>query len=146
MASATSRTCWIWAIWFALIYKASSVPRHHSDVLSTDHMPEKSCDDTLSESVTFEQIVNIPVHIQKYCSTEYKKPEQEHHICSATNISTDDPPQREQKDQQQSAMHTGIDKEKCITKFKTQYNKEKALITWIKANKIKILNSGIKAA
>ena len=39
-----------------------------------------------------------------------------------------------------------IDKEKCITEFKAQYNKEKALITWIKANKIKILNSGIKVA
>ena len=39
-----------------------------------------------------------------------------------------------------------IDKEKCITEFKAQYNKEKALITWIKANKIKILNSGIKIA
>lgn len=39
-----------------------------------------------------------------------------------------------------------IDKEKCITEFETQYNKEKALITWIKANKIKILNSGIKVA
>lgn len=37
-----------------------------------------------------------------------------------------------------------IDKEKCITEFKAQYNKEKALIEWIKANKIKILNSGIK--
>ncbi|HCJ14839.1 MAG TPA: hypothetical protein DHV77_06650 [Erysipelotrichaceae bacterium] len=39
-----------------------------------------------------------------------------------------------------------IDKEKCITEFKAQYNKEKALIAWIKANKIKILNSGIKVA
>lgn len=39
-----------------------------------------------------------------------------------------------------------IDKEKCINEFETHYNKEKALITWIKANKIKILNSGIKRA
>lgn len=35
-----------------------------------------------------------------------------------------------------------IDKEKCIKQFKAQYNKEKALITWIKTNKIKILNCG----
>lgn len=40
----------------------------------------------------------------------------------------------------------GIDKNKCITEFDKHYNKEKALITWIKANKIKILNSGIKVA
>ena len=33
-----------------------------------------------------------------------------------------------------------------ITEFEAHYNKEKALITWIKANKIKILNSGIKVA
>ena len=39
-----------------------------------------------------------------------------------------------------------IDKDKCITEFKAQYNKEKALIAWIKANKIRILNSGIKVA
>ena len=39
-----------------------------------------------------------------------------------------------------------IDKEKCIAEFKAQYNKEKTLIAWIKANKIKILNSGIKIA
>ena len=37
-----------------------------------------------------------------------------------------------------------IDKEKCIKEFEKQYNKEKALITWIKDNKIRILNSGIK--
>ena len=37
-----------------------------------------------------------------------------------------------------------IDKEKCIAEFKAQYNKEKALIAWIKVNKIRILNSGIK--
>ena len=36
--------------------------------------------------------------------------------------------------------------EKCIAEFKAQYNKEKALIAWIKANKIRILNSGIKVA
>ena len=35
---------------------------------------------------------------------------------------------------------------KSITEFKNQYNKEKALIAWIKANHIKVLNSGIKAA
>ena len=40
----------------------------------------------------------------------------------------------------------GIDKNKCITEFDKHYNKEKALITWIKANHIKVLNSGIKAA
>ena len=40
----------------------------------------------------------------------------------------------------------GIDKEKCIASFGKQYDKEKALITWIKANKIRILNSGIKVA
>ena len=39
-----------------------------------------------------------------------------------------------------------IDKEKCITEFKGQYDKEKALIAWVKANKVKILNSGIKVA
>ncbi len=39
-----------------------------------------------------------------------------------------------------------IDKEKCVTEFENQYNKEKALIAWIKANKLKILNSGIKIA
>lgn len=37
-----------------------------------------------------------------------------------------------------------IDKTKCITEFNNCYNKEKALITWIKAHKIKVLNSGIK--
>lgn len=40
----------------------------------------------------------------------------------------------------------GIDKNKCITEFDKHYNKEKALITWIKANHIKVLNSGIKVA
>lgn len=39
-----------------------------------------------------------------------------------------------------------IDKTKCITEFDNCYNKEKALITWIKAHKIRILNSGIKVA
>lgn len=39
-----------------------------------------------------------------------------------------------------------IDKKKCITSFKQQYDKEKALIEWIKTNNIKILNSGIKIA
>ena len=37
-----------------------------------------------------------------------------------------------------------IDKNKCIDNFEKQYNKEKALIEWIKTNKIKVLNSGIK--
>lgn len=40
----------------------------------------------------------------------------------------------------------GIDKNKCITNFKQQHIKEKALIEWIKKNNIKILNSGIKVA
>lgn len=39
-----------------------------------------------------------------------------------------------------------IDKNKCVNEFKRCYDKEKALIEWIKANKIKILNSGIKKA
>ena len=37
-----------------------------------------------------------------------------------------------------------IDKTKCCIEFEKHYNKEKALIKWIKTNKIKILNSGIK--
>ena len=40
----------------------------------------------------------------------------------------------------------GIDKDKCITEFNKCYNKEKKLIEWIKANKIIVLNSGIKIA
>lgn len=40
----------------------------------------------------------------------------------------------------------GIDKNKCITEFDKHYNKEKALIAWIRANRIKVLNSGIKVA
>ena len=39
-----------------------------------------------------------------------------------------------------------IDKNKCVNEFKRCYDKEIALIEWIKANKIKILNSGIKIA
>ena len=39
-----------------------------------------------------------------------------------------------------------IDKDKCITEFDDCYKKEKALITWIKTHKIKVLNSGIKTA
>ena len=39
-----------------------------------------------------------------------------------------------------------IDKDRCIIKFEDCYNKEKVLIEWIKANKIKVLNSGIKIA
>jgi hypothetical protein len=37
-----------------------------------------------------------------------------------------------------------IDKGKCINEFENCHNKEKALIEWIKTNKIKVLNSGIK--
>jgi hypothetical protein len=36
-----------------------------------------------------------------------------------------------------------ISKSKCINKFENCYTKEKALIEWIKDNKIKVLNSGI---
>lgn len=39
-----------------------------------------------------------------------------------------------------------IDKEKCTAEFSIHYDREKDLILWIKQNKIKILNSGIKAA
>ena len=39
-----------------------------------------------------------------------------------------------------------IDKNKCGKEFETFYNKEKALIEWIRANKLKVLNSGIKVA
>ena len=39
-----------------------------------------------------------------------------------------------------------IDKAKCIAEFSKHYKKEKALIEWIKANRIRILNSGIKIA
>lgn len=39
-----------------------------------------------------------------------------------------------------------IDKDKCNTKFKECHDKEKALIEQIKANRIKVLNSGIKIA
>lgn len=39
-----------------------------------------------------------------------------------------------------------INKIKCISEFDKCYDKEKALIDWIKANKIKVLNSGIKIA
>ncbi|SEA80710.1 hypothetical protein SAMN05216349_13027, partial [Oribacterium sp. KHPX15] len=39
-----------------------------------------------------------------------------------------------------------VDKEKCIATFDKCHTKEKVLIAWIKANKIKILNSGIKVA
>lgn len=39
-----------------------------------------------------------------------------------------------------------IDKNKCISVFDRCYDKEKALIEWIKANRIKVLNSGIKIA
>ena len=39
-----------------------------------------------------------------------------------------------------------IDKTKCITEFRTCYSSEKDLIEWIRDNKIKVLNSGIKIA
>jgi hypothetical protein len=39
-----------------------------------------------------------------------------------------------------------IDKNKCLAEFQKQYDKEKALIAGIKADKIRILNSGIKTA
>ena len=39
-----------------------------------------------------------------------------------------------------------IDKNKCNSEFKSCYDKETVLIEWIKTNKIKILNSGIKIA
>lgn len=39
-----------------------------------------------------------------------------------------------------------IDKNKCISEFDKCYNKEKALVEWIKVNEIKVLNSGIKIA
>lgn len=39
-----------------------------------------------------------------------------------------------------------IDKNKCVSKFDKCYDKEKALIEWIKVNRIKVLNSGIKIA
>ena len=39
-----------------------------------------------------------------------------------------------------------IDHDKCMKEFEKCYNKEKALIARIKANKIKVLNSGIKIA
>ena len=42
------------------------------------------------------------------------------------------------------AKTQNINKNKCITEFEKHYNKEKVLITWIKVNKIKILNSGIR--
>ena len=38
------------------------------------------------------------------------------------------------------------DKDKCIVEFESCYNKEVTLIEWIKTNKIKVLNSGIKIA
>jgi hypothetical protein len=37
----------------------------------------------------------------------------------------------------------GIDKEACNDKFEEQYHREIALIEWIKANKIRVSNSGI---
>ena len=39
-----------------------------------------------------------------------------------------------------------IDKDKCAVKFERCYGMEKDLIEWIKTNKIKVLNSGIKIA
>lgn len=39
-----------------------------------------------------------------------------------------------------------IDKNRCISEFDRCYNKEKTLVEWIKAHKIKVINSGIKIA
>ena len=39
-----------------------------------------------------------------------------------------------------------IDKEKCTAEFSRHYDREKDLISWIRENRIKILNSGIKVA
>lgn len=39
-----------------------------------------------------------------------------------------------------------IDKKKCVAEFKKCYSMEKDFIEWIKTNKIKVLNSGIKIA
>lgn len=39
-----------------------------------------------------------------------------------------------------------IDKDKCAAKFDKCYSMERKLIEWIKTNKIKVLNSGIKIA
>ena len=39
-----------------------------------------------------------------------------------------------------------IDKKKCVSEFNNYYEKEKTFIEWIKVNKIKVLNSGIKIA
>ena len=39
-----------------------------------------------------------------------------------------------------------IDKKKCVAEFKKCYSMEKEFIEWIKENKIKVLNSGIKTA
>ena len=39
-----------------------------------------------------------------------------------------------------------IDKFRCRHEFSECLEKEKAMIAWIKANKIKVLNSGIKIA
>ncbi len=39
-----------------------------------------------------------------------------------------------------------INKDKCNKEFKVLHGKEKALIEWIKANNVKVLNSGIKLA
>ena len=39
-----------------------------------------------------------------------------------------------------------IDRSKCIKSFQQQYTKEKALIEWIRANQIRVCNSGIRIA
>ena len=44
------------------------------------------------------------------------------------------------------SAYEDIDKDKCNAEFERCYSKEKALIAWIKANKLRILNSGIKVA
>ena len=45
-----------------------------------------------------------------------------------------------------TCTQTTIYSKKCITEFDNCYKKEKALIEWIKAYKIKVLNSGSKIA
>ena len=39
-----------------------------------------------------------------------------------------------------------VDKKKYVSDFNKCYEKEKSLITWIKENRIKVMNSGIKVA
>lgn len=41
-------------------------------------------------------------------------------------------------------LNMTIDKSKCINEFSSQYAKECVLISWIRENKIQVLNSGIR--